>query len=141
MDRWTLAASRWGTNPSRGRHPGGPVTPQHAGRLSGLQFSKDGAESKEGSEALSAAGKKFKLPSSENLGEIAEHCNERKCASCCAEEAGQKLYMWALIKRKEMERRIHYDEVESLSIEWLEATGTLVLEACRNRPPKGGEIR
>uniref|UniRef100_A0A0E0P0H0 Uncharacterized protein n=1 Tax=Oryza rufipogon TaxID=4529 RepID=A0A0E0P0H0_ORYRU len=92
--------------------------------------------------------------------EIAEHCNERKCAGHCAEEAGQKLYMWALIKRKEllvadaivlglrtkfmyvyvpkltMERRIHYDGVESLSIEWLEATGTLVLEACRNRPPQ-----
>jgi DIS3-like exonuclease 2 len=67
-----------------------------------LQFSKDAAESKERSEALSAAAKKFKLPSSENLGEIAEHCNERKCAGHCAEEAGQKLYMWTLIKRKEV---------------------------------------
>lgn len=33
-----------------------------------------------------------------------------------------------------MERRIYYDEVEGLSTEWLEATGTLVLDACRNKP-------
>jgi len=66
--------------------------------------------------------------------------------------------MWALIKNKEivvcnarvlglgprfmsvyvpklaMERRIYYDEVEGLSVEWLEATGMLVLDACRNKP-------
>jgi DIS3-like exonuclease 2 len=52
--------------------------------------------------ALSAAAKKFKVPSSENLREIAEHCNERKWAGRRAEEAGQKLYMWALIKNKEV---------------------------------------
>jgi len=34
----------------------------------------------------------------------------------------------------QMERRIYYDEVEGLSVEWLEATGTLVLDACRNKP-------
>jgi DIS3-like exonuclease 2 len=34
----------------------------------------------------------------------------------------------------QMERRIYYDEVEGLSVEWLEATGTLVLDACRHRP-------
>uniref|UniRef100_A0A0D9VL67 DIS3-like exonuclease 2 n=1 Tax=Leersia perrieri TaxID=77586 RepID=A0A0D9VL67_9ORYZ len=137
------------------------------GCFTGLQFSKDAAESKEGIEALSAAAKKFKVPSSDNLGEVAEHCNERKWASRRAKEAGQKLYMWALIKRKEvlvtnarvlglgpkfmsvyvpklaMERRIHYDEVEGLSIEWLEATGTLVLDACRNRPPqrRGNQVK
>lgn len=37
--RWTgghsLLPDGVPTNPSRGRHPGGPVTPQHAGRLSG----------------------------------------------------------------------------------------------------------
>jgi DIS3-like exonuclease 2 len=33
-----------------------------------------------------------------------------------------------------MERRIYYDEVEGLSTEWLEATGTLVLDAWRNKP-------
>uniref|UniRef100_A0A0E0K5D5 RNB domain-containing protein n=1 Tax=Oryza punctata TaxID=4537 RepID=A0A0E0K5D5_ORYPU len=137
------------------------------GFFTGLQFSKVAAESKEGSEALSAAAKKFKVPSSDNLGEVAEHCNERKWASRRAEDAGQKLYMWALIKRKEvlvanarvlglgpkfmsvyvpklaMERRIHYDEVEGLSIEWLEATGTLVLDSCRNRPPqrRGSQVK
>ncbi|WVZ73613.1 hypothetical protein U9M48_021899 [Paspalum notatum var. saurae] len=126
--------------------------------FTGLQFSKDAAESEEGKKALAIAAKKFKVPSSENLREVAEHCNERKWAGRRAEEAGQKLYMWALIKNKEivvcnarvlglgpkfmsvyvpklaMERRIYYDEVEGLSVEWLEATGTLVLDACRNMP-------
>ncbi|RLM79345.1 DIS3-like exonuclease 2 [Panicum miliaceum] len=126
--------------------------------FTGLQFSRDAAESEEGKKALSAAAKKFRVPSSENLGEVAEHCNERKWAGRRAEEAGQKLYMWALIKNKEivvcnarvlglgprfmsvyvpklaMERRIYYDEVEGLTVEWLEATGTLVLDACRNKP-------
>ncbi|CAL4885427.1 unnamed protein product [Urochloa decumbens] len=125
--------------------------------FTGLQFSQDAAESEEGKKALSAAAKKFKVPSSENLGEVAEHCNERKWAGRRAEEAGHKLYMWALLKNKEivvcnarvlglgprfmsvyvpklaMERRIYYDEVEGLSVEWLEATGTLVLDACRNK--------
>lgn len=67
-----------------------------------LQLCKDAAESEEAKMALSAAAKKFKVPSSENLGEIAEHCNERKWAGRRAEEAGQKLYMWALIKNKEV---------------------------------------
>jgi DIS3-like exonuclease 2 len=70
--------------------------------LTGLQFCKDAAESEEGKDALSAAAKKFNILSSENLGEVAEHCNERKWASRRAEEAGQKLYMWALIKSKEV---------------------------------------
>ncbi|KAL5669400.1 hypothetical protein ACJX0J_021621, partial [Zea mays] len=83
--------------------------------FTGLQLCKDAAESEEGKKALSAAAKKFKVPSSENLGEIAEHCNERKWAGRRAEEAGQKLYMWALIKNK-----------EGLSVEWLEVTGTAV---------------
>jgi DIS3-like exonuclease 2 len=34
----------------------------------------------------------------------------------------------------QMERRIYYDEVEGLSVEWLEVTGTLVLDTCRNKP-------
>jgi DIS3-like exonuclease 2 len=34
----------------------------------------------------------------------------------------------------QMGRRIYYDEVEGLSVEWLEATRTLVLDACRHRP-------
>ncbi|PWZ26166.1 DIS3-like exonuclease 2 [Zea mays] len=136
---------------SKPRDPSAP-------KSSGLQLCKDVAESEEGKMALSAAVKKFKVLSSENLGEIAEHCNERKWAGRRAEEAGQKLYMWALIKNKEtvvcnarvlglgprfmsvyepklvMEQRIYYDEVEGLSVEWLEVTGTLVLDACRNKP-------
>jgi DIS3-like exonuclease 2 len=45
-------------------------------------------------------------------------------------------FMYVYVPKLTMERRIHYDEVESLSIECLEATGMLVLEACRNRPPQ-----
>jgi DIS3-like exonuclease 2 len=70
--------------------------------FTGLQFSKDAAETKEGREALSAAAKKFMVPNSDCLGGAAEYCNERKWASRRAEEAGQKLYMWALLKRNEV---------------------------------------
>jgi DIS3-like exonuclease 2 len=69
------------------------------GCFTGLQFCKDAAESEEGKEALSAAAKKFKVPSPENLGEVAEQCNERKWTSHRA-EGGKKLYMWALIKSR-----------------------------------------
>jgi DIS3-like exonuclease 2 len=43
----------------------------------------------------------------------------------------------------QMERRIYYDEVEGLSVEWLEATGTLVLDACRYMPVqrRGTQVR
>jgi hypothetical protein len=34
----------------------------------------------------------------------------------------------------QMERRIYYDEVERLLVEWSEATGLLVFDACRNKP-------
>lgn len=34
----------------------------------------------------------------------------------------------------QMERRIYYDEVEGLLVEWLEATGRLVLDAFWNKP-------
>lgn len=35
--------------------------------------------------------------------------------------------------RFQMERRIYYDEVESLTVEWLEATSTLVLNLCPHK--------
>lgn len=34
-----------------------------------------------------------------------------------------------------MERRIYYDEVEGLTVEWLDTTSTLVLSMCSNRRP------
>nr|CAD1826902.1 unnamed protein product [Ananas comosus var. bracteatus] len=126
--------------------------------FTGLHFNKDAADSKEGREALSAAALKFRVPGSEVLGEVAAHCNERKLASRHAEEAGEKLYLWALLKKKEIlvcearvlglgprfmsiyihklaiERRIYYDEVEGLAVEWLETTNTLVVDVVRNKP-------
>ncbi|WOK94341.1 DIS3-like exonuclease 2 [Canna indica] len=115
-------------------------------------FDKNTAESEQVRTALSCAALKFKVPVSNVLGEVAAHCNERKLASKHAEEAGVKLYLWTLLKKREVllsqarvlalgprfmtiyvnnfaiERRIYYDEVEGLYIEWLETTGTLVLD-------------
>ncbi|KAH7683826.1 Exoribonuclease II protein [Dioscorea alata] len=123
-----------------------------------LYFNKDAAESIEGQEVLKTAALKFKVPGTEVLGEIATYCNERKFASKRAEEASEKLCFWALLKKKEfvvsearvlglgprfmsvyipkfgMERRIYYDDVEGLSVEWLETTCTLVLDLPKINP-------
>ncbi|KAI0529622.1 hypothetical protein KFK09_002176 [Dendrobium nobile] len=126
--------------------------------FAGLRFNKHAAESAFGREALSASALKFKIPDGDALGELAAHCNERTLASRRAEEAGEKLYIWALSKQKEtplvtearvlalgprfmsvyiqnfgMELRIHYDEVECLAVEWLEMTGLLVLDLIRSK--------
>ncbi|KAG1342370.1 putative DIS3-like exonuclease 2 [Cocos nucifera] len=126
--------------------------------FTGLYFDKDAAESEEGSQILSDAALKFKVPVTEVLAEVAAYCNERKLASRHAEEAGEKVYLWALLKKKKVlvsearvlglgprflsvyihklaiERRIYYDEVEGLTVEWFETTCTLVLDIPRNRP-------
>ncbi|KAK1258250.1 hypothetical protein QJS04_geneDACA012764 [Acorus gramineus] len=125
--------------------------------FTGLHFDKHAAESKEGRDALSAAALKHQIPRNEVLAKIAAYCNERKLASKHAEEAGEKLYLWSLLRKKEiiisearvlgvgpkfmsiyihklsMERRIYYEEVEGLTVEWLEVTSTLVLDISRNR--------
>ncbi|XP_057486707.1 DIS3-like exonuclease 2 isoform X1 [Actinidia eriantha] len=119
--------------------------------FTGTCFDKDAAESIEGQEALSAAASKCRVPCSEVLADVAAHCNERKLASKNVKDASDKLYTWFLLKKKEIlltearvlglgprfmsiyvhklaiERRIYYDEVEELSVEWLDATSTLVL--------------
>ncbi|KAL5714879.1 hypothetical protein ACHQM5_016781 [Ranunculus cassubicifolius] len=115
------------------------------------------SESKVCREALAAAALKHRIPCMETVAEVAAYCNEKMMATRRAEEAGDKLYMWALLKKKEtliaearvlglgpkfmsvyihklaIERRIHYDEVEGLSAEWLENTSTLLLSLCSNR--------
>ncbi|XP_026660773.1 DIS3-like exonuclease 2 isoform X2 [Phoenix dactylifera] len=125
--------------------------------FSGLYFDKVAAESEEGSQILSAAALKFKVPGTEVLAEVAAYCNERKVASRHAEDAGEKVYLWALLKKKKVlvsearvlglgprfmsvyihkfaiERRIYYDEVEGLTAEWFETTCTLVLDILRNK--------
>ncbi|KAI3825540.1 hypothetical protein L1987_07030 [Smallanthus sonchifolius] len=84
------------------------------------------------------------------LADIAAHCNGRKLASRHVKDATDKLYIWLLLRNKEvflsearvlglgprfmsiyvtklaMERRIYYDEVEGLTAEWLDVTSTLL---------------
>ncbi|CAN0892512.1 DIS3-like exonuclease 2 [Linum grandiflorum] len=125
--------------------------------FTGINFDRDAAESLEGREALFAAALKYGVPSTDVLADLAAHCNVRKLASRHVKDSCDKLYMWMLLKKKKvllsearviglgprfmsvyiqklaMERRVHYDEVEGLSAEWLEATSTLVLSICPNR--------
>lgn len=125
--------------------------------FTGICCCKDVAESAEGKEALSAAALKHRIPCPELLSHVAAYCNERKLASRHVKDACDKLYMWVLVKRKEVllsdarvlglgprfmsiyinklaiERRIYYDEVEGLTVEWLEATSTLVLSICASK--------
>lgn len=125
--------------------------------FTGICFCKDVAESAEGKEALSAAALKHRIPCPELLSHVAAYCNERKLASRHVKDACDKLYMWVSVKRKEVllsdarvlglgprfmsiyinklaiERRIYYDEVEGLTVEWLEATSTLVLNICASK--------
>lgn len=132
--------------------------------FTGLPFNKHAAESTFGREALSASAIKFKIPDGDALRDLAAHCNERNLANRRAEEAGEKLYLWALLKKKEtplvtevrvlalgprfmsiyiqnfgMERRIYYDEVECLVVEWLEMTGKLVLDLVRSKIIQRGD--
>lgn len=125
--------------------------------LTGIFFDKDAVESLEAQEALSAAASKHNVPCTDILADVAAHCNERKLASRHVKDASDKLYMWVLLRKKEVlfsearvvglgprfmsiyvhklaiERRIYYDEVEGLTAEWLDATSTLVLSICANK--------
>ncbi|KAJ7959107.1 DIS3-like exonuclease 2 [Quillaja saponaria] len=126
--------------------------------FTGVYFDKSAAESLDGKEALLAAALKNKVPGTELLADVAAYCNERKLASRRVKDACDKLYMWVLLKKKEVilsearimglgprfmsiyiqklaiERRINYDEVEDLTVEWLDATTTLVLSLYANKP-------
>ncbi|XP_074564795.1 DIS3-like exonuclease 2 isoform X2 [Curcuma longa] len=128
------------------------------GFFTGLHFDKNAAESEQGGKALSLAVLKHKVPGSEMLAEVASYCNERQLACKHAEGAGVELYLWTLLKKREVifssarvlalgprfmtiyisnyaiEKRIYYDEVEGLVVEWLEATNTLVLNLPKTKP-------
>ncbi|OIW02421.1 hypothetical protein TanjilG_05014 [Lupinus angustifolius] len=123
----------------------------HKRCFTGINFDKNAAESMEGREALSAAALKHRIPCAEVLADVAAYCNQRKLASRYVKDACDKVYMWFLLKKKEVllsearvlglgpkfmsiyiqrlaiERRIYYDEVEGLTVEWFEKTSTLVL--------------
>ncbi|VVA95646.1 unnamed protein product [Arabis nemorensis] len=71
------------------------------GCFTGIRFNKDAAESMEGKEALSVAGLKYGVPSTEILSDVAAHCNERKLASRRVKDACDKLYTWFVLKKKE----------------------------------------
>lgn len=86
-------------------------------------------------------------------------------ASRNVKEASDKLYLWAMLKKKggllsdsrvlalgpkfmslyickiAMERRIYYEEIEGVNAEWFEATGTLVLDISptKKTPRKGSQ--
>ncbi|KAK6132019.1 hypothetical protein DH2020_034245 [Rehmannia glutinosa] len=72
---------------------------------------------------------------SEILADVAARCNEKKLASRRAKDATDKLYMWALLKKNKIERLIYYDEVEGLTVEWLDATSTLLLSQSMHKRP------
>ncbi|PRQ26500.1 putative exoribonuclease II [Rosa chinensis] len=125
--------------------------------FTGVHFDKDAAESRESQEALLAAAMKHRVPNTELLTDVAAHCNVRKLASRHVKDACDKLHIWSLLKKKEIllsearvmglgprfmsiyiqklavERRINYDEVEGLMVEWLDATSTLVLSLGTDR--------
>lgn len=127
--------------------------------FTGICFDKHEADSKEGRETLMAAALKHRIPSTEILVGVANYCNKRKLATRHVKDACDKLYMWALLRRKQIllsearvlglgprfmsiyiqklaiERRIYYDEVDGLSTEWLESTSTLVLNFGASKHP------
>ncbi|GKU87678.1 hypothetical protein SLEP1_g2040 [Rubroshorea leprosula] len=132
------------------------------GCFTGICFDKDAAESQQGREALSTAALKHNIPCTEVLAGVAAHCNDRQLASRQVKDACDKLYTWFLLKKREIllsearvlglgpkfmsiyihklaiERRIYYDDVDGLIVEWLESTSTLVLSLSTHRRNKRG---
>lgn len=70
--------------------------------LTGVHFDKNAAESVEGQRALSVAALKHQLPGGETLAEVAAFCNEKKLTSRHVKDACERLYMWVLLKNKEV---------------------------------------
>ncbi|CAN8270698.1 unnamed protein product [Cochlearia groenlandica] len=118
----------------------------------GVRFDRDAAESVKGKEMLLAAALKHGVPSTETLSVVAAYCNERKLAARKVRDGCDKLYTWFVLKKKEVfpcearvmnlgprfmtiyisklgiERRIYYDQIEGLSVDYLEATSTLIIK-------------
>lgn len=67
-----------------------------------MHYVKDAVDSLEAHDALSAAASKYRVPHTEKLTDVALHCNERKLASRHVKDATDKLYRWALLKKKEV---------------------------------------
>lgn len=133
------------------------------GCFTGICFDKDAAETQQGREALLTAALKHKVPCTEVLAGVAAHCNDRKLATRHVKDACDKLFTWFLLKKKQIlfsearvlglgpkfmsvyvhklatEKRIHYDDIEGLTAEWLESTSSLVLSiSAHKRNKKSG---
>ncbi|MCO5578817.1 hypothetical protein L7F22_032664 [Adiantum nelumboides] len=120
--------------------------------LTGPCLDKPTVKSCEGRKALATAAMKHKVPGSQDLALLAEHCNRRKLASRNVRDASDKVYLWAMLRKKEgifsegrvlavgpkfvslyvneiaMERRVYYEDTEGLGIEWCSNTGTVILD-------------
>ncbi|KNA06649.1 hypothetical protein SOVF_179120 [Spinacia oleracea] len=133
--------------------------------FTGKTFDKIAVESVRAQEALSAAALKHRLTCREKLTHVASYCNQKKLASRIVKDAVDKLYMWVLLRTKKVllsearvlgvgprfmsiyvqklaiERRIYYDDVDGLIVEWLEATSTLVLSTVQHNNSKRSQWR
>lgn len=124
--------------------------------FTGPIIDKEAMDSPFGRKALMTASLKHKVPRTAELALITAHCNERKLASKNVQEASNKLYLWAFLKKQKLisdarvlalgpkfmslyiyklaaEHRIYYDETEGLNAEWLESTRTLVLDISQQK--------
>lgn len=70
--------------------------------FTGLRFDKDELESAEAQEALSAGASKHRVLDTESLSDVAAHCNVKKLATRHVKDATDKLYMWLLLKKKQV---------------------------------------
>ncbi|GAB2278241.1 hypothetical protein Dimus_012932 [Dionaea muscipula] len=72
------------------------------GCFMGINVDLVAAESAQGQQALSTAASKYRVPSSESLSNVAAYCNERELASKHVQVAVDRLYLWVLLKNKEV---------------------------------------
>lgn len=87
--------------------------------FTGLYFDKEAAESEEGREALLSAAVRYGVPASEVVSEVAAYCNERKRASKHAEQSAENVYLWALLKNKEVILFIYFRLRKSIDMFFL----------------------
>ncbi|KAI5081147.1 hypothetical protein GOP47_0004330 [Adiantum capillus-veneris] len=139
-----------GSSSKEGSTCGGDLS--HSRCFTGTCLDKLKVESCEGRKALATAAMKHKVPGNQDLALLAEHCNRRKLASRNVRDASDKVYLWAMLKKKEgmfsearvlavgskfvslyvneiaMERRVYFEDTEGLGIEWCSNTVTVILD-------------
>ncbi|KAI3978531.1 hypothetical protein MKX01_015706 [Papaver californicum] len=127
--------------------------------FTGIDFDEDILGTQECREALHAAALKHQVLCPEAVAEVAAYCNRRMMASKYAEDACDKIFLWAMLRKRQtlvtearvlglgpkfmsvyipklvMERRINYDDVDGLTTEWLETTSTLIIDICTKYQP------